>query len=66
MPLDITVYGIQMPTLLPIFVLVAILQVTIDSFIAQTGLYRHVWHPGLFKMALFVCFFTLPCLYIYH
>lgn len=66
MPLDITLYGIQMPTLLPIFVIVAILQVTVDSIIADTGIYNHVWHPGLFKMALFVCFFSLACLTIYH
>lgn len=66
MPLDVTLYGIQMPTLLPIFIIVAILQIAADGIIADTGLYSHVWHPGLFKMALFVCFFTLACLIIYH
>lgn len=66
MPLDITLYGIQMPTLLPIFVIVVILQISIDGIITDTGLYNHVWHSGLFKMALFVCLFALACLTIYH
>lgn len=66
MPLDITLYGVQMPTLLPIFVAVAILQIAIDGIITDTGIYSHVWHPGLFKMALFVCLFALACLTIYN
>lgn len=66
MPLDITIAGVQMPTLLPIFVIVAILQIAIEPILADLGIYRYVWHAGLFRTALFVCLFTLPCLYIYQ
>ena len=66
MPLDITLYGVQMPTLLPIFVIITILQIAVDGIIAQTGIYKYVWHPGLFKIALLVCFFSSVCLFIYH
>jgi len=65
MPLEITLLGIQMPTLLPIFVAVAVLQILVDRILADAGVYKHVWHPGLFRTAVFVCLFTLPCLLIY-
>ena len=66
MPLDITLLGIQMPTLLPIFVIVAVLQILADRMMADAGVYNYVAHPGLFRTALFVCLFTLPCLLIYR
>ena len=65
MPLDITLLGIQMPTLLPIFVATAVLQILVDRIMSDAGVYRHVWHPGLFRTAVFVILFTLPCLVIY-
>jgi len=65
MPLDITLLGIQMPTLLPIFVGVAILQILVDRIMSDVGIYKLVWHPGLFRTAVFVSIFTLPCLLIY-
>jgi hypothetical protein len=27
----------------------------IDRAVALTGLYRHVWHPSLFRASLLVC-----------
>ncbi|WP_345984882.1 DUF1656 domain-containing protein [Sulfurimonas sp. HSL-1656] len=65
MPLEITLLGIQMPTLLPIFAAAAVLQILVDRILADAGVYKHVWHPGLFRTAVFVCLFTLPCLLIY-
>ncbi|MGA9046969.1 DUF1656 domain-containing protein [Sulfuricurvum sp.] len=66
MPLDITLFGIQMPTLLPIFVTVAVVQIFVDRAMSDSGIYNHVWHPGLFRTAVFVCLFTIPCLLIYR
>ncbi|MCX6073849.1 MAG: DUF1656 domain-containing protein [Campylobacterales bacterium] len=66
MPLDITLAGIQMPTLLPIFVATAVIQILVDRLMSDGGIYNHVWHPGLFRTAIFVCLFTLPCLLIYR
>lgn len=65
MPLDITLLGIQMPTLLPIFVASAFLQFLVDRIMSDFGVYHHVWHPGLFRTSVFVCIFTIPCLLIY-
>jgi protein AaeX len=66
MPLDIVFFGIQMPTLLPFFFFVAILQIWLDRVLLHAGVYEHVWHPGLFRTAVFVSLFTLPCLIIYR
>jgi len=66
MPLDITLVGIQMPTLLVVFIITAVLQVLVDRVMSDAGVYKYVWHPGLFRTAVFVCLFTLPCLLIYH
>lgn len=66
MPLDITLFGIQMPTLLPIFAAAAVFQILVDRIMSDAGLYNHVWHPGLFRTAVFVCIFTIPSLLIYR
>jgi len=66
MPLDITLFGIQMPTLLPIFVTAAVVQIFVDRVMSDSGIYNHVWHPGLFRTAVFVCMVTIPCLLIYR
>jgi len=66
MPLDLTLFGIQMPTLLPIFVVSAVMQILLDRVMSDAGIYQHVWHLGLFRTAVFVCLFTLPCLFIYR
>lgn len=66
MPLDITLLGIQMPTLLLIFVASAILQILLDRMMSDFGIYTHVWHPGLFRTSIFICIFTIPSLYIYR
>ncbi len=66
MPLDITLFGIQMPTLLPIFGAAALVQILLDRIMSDAGVYNHVWHPGLFRTAIFVCLFSAPCLLIYH
>ncbi len=66
MQLDITLFGIQMPTLLLIFVMSAVVQILLDRMMSDAGIYNHVWHPGLFRTAVFVCIFTIPCLLIYR
>ena len=66
MPLDITLFGIQMPTLLPIFVMSGVVQILLDRVMSDAGIYHYVWHPGLFRTAVFVCLFTIPCLLIYR
>ena len=57
MPREIAFYGALMPGLLPVFVGCLVLMVPLDLLLGRIGLYRHVWHASLFRLALFVCLF---------
>lgn len=57
MPLEIAMFDALVPTLLPIFLLSLLLQAGLDWLFGRFGLYRHVWHPPLFRLALFACVF---------
>ncbi|MGN2248722.1 DUF1656 domain-containing protein [Frateuria edaphi] len=57
MPPEIELFGVLMPSLLPVFLLSLVAMVVLDLAIGRAGLYRHLWHPSLFRFALFVCLF---------
>lgn len=57
MPREIAVGGALIPGLLPIFLSCLLLLWIIDAIVGRFGLYRYVWHPPLFRVALFVCLF---------
>ncbi|GAB3779562.1 DUF1656 domain-containing protein [Dyella agri] len=59
MPGEIAIYGVLVPGLLPIFLGSLLLMVLLDVLIGRYGLYRYVWHPPLFRLALFGCLFGL-------
>jgi hypothetical protein len=59
MPREIAVYGLLMPTLLPILIGVGALYWMLDSTLARFGVYQHVWHPPLFRLSFFVCLFVI-------
>ncbi len=57
MPGEISLFGVLVPGLLLVFVLSLLLQWGVDWVIGRFGLYRYVWHPSLFRIALFACIF---------
>jgi hypothetical protein len=57
MPLEIAVGDALVPGLLALFVTAMLLLWLFDWLAGRFGLYRHVWHPPLFRLALFVCVF---------
>jgi hypothetical protein len=57
MPPEIEFFGVLMPGLLPVFLLSFAVMVLLDLAIGRAGLYRRLWHPSLFRLALFVCLF---------
>lgn len=59
MPGEIAIYGVLVPGLLPIFLGCLLLMALLDVLIGRYGLYRYVWHPPLFRLALFACLFGL-------
>ena len=58
MPREIAFLDALIPTLLLIFVGCVILQFGIDWLLSRLRLYRYVWHPSLFRIALFFCIFS--------
>ncbi|NOV23960.1 DUF1656 domain-containing protein [Cupriavidus necator] len=58
MPREIALFSVLVPTLLPVFLACMVLYELIDGLFARVGLYRRVWHPALFRAALFVCIFS--------
>jgi len=59
MPHEIAVYGVLMPGLLPVFLCCLLVMVLLDLAVGRLGLYRHVWHPALFRFSVFVCLFGI-------
>ncbi len=57
MPREIALFGLLMPGLLLVFGVSLLLLGVLDWLAGRYGLYRHVWHPALFRIALFVCIF---------
>lgn len=66
MPHEISIYGVLVPGLLPIFLGCLLLMVLVDVLIGRYGLYRYVWHPPLFRLALFACLFGLAGLLLFR
>jgi len=57
MPREIALFDALIPTLLLVFVGCVILQFGVDWLFSRLRLYRYVWHPSLFRIALFFCIF---------
>ncbi|OVZ58438.1 hypothetical protein CDO44_14430 [Pigmentiphaga sp. NML080357] len=57
---EINVYGLYMPTLLVLTFAAIVVARLLGRALARAGLYRHVWHPPLFDLCLFVI--VLACL----
>lgn len=62
---ETSIGGAYVPTLMLIFLLCIALTWFVDAAIARTGAYRYIWHPPLFRVSLFVCFFSAVSLVLY-
>ena len=65
MPREITVFGVMLPSVLPLFLVCLLLQVTLDRALGALGFYRRVWHPSLVRLCLFAAIFGGAILYLY-
>lgn len=57
MPREIALFGIFLPTALPLFLASLLLQGALDQLLGRLGLYRRAWHPALLRLCLLVCIF---------
>ncbi|MFT4197917.1 MAG: DUF1656 domain-containing protein [Pseudoxanthomonas sp.] len=51
---EFNLYGVFVPTLLLLMLLAYLLMSGLQLLLARLGAYRHVWHPPLFNLALYV------------
>ncbi|QBR03712.1 DUF1656 domain-containing protein [Paraburkholderia pallida] len=58
MPLEVDIFGFFAPVLLPVLVVCVIAFVILDLILARLRIYRFAWHPGLFRVALFIALFS--------
>ncbi|UPG86076.1 DUF1656 domain-containing protein [Luteibacter aegosomatis] len=57
MPREIALGDALVPGLLVLFVVSLLVLWALDAVAGRFGLYRLVWHPSLFRLAVFVCVF---------
>ena len=65
MPREIALGDALLPGLLVWFVVSLALLWVVDWVAGRFGLYRHVWHPPLFRLAVFVCLFGSVALLLF-
>ncbi len=66
MPREVVVFGVMMPAIVPLCLLCLAAMWWLDKFLSGRALYRYVWHPPLFRLALFILLFSLAGLLVYR
>jgi hypothetical protein len=51
---EVSLYGLYVPTLLLLTLAALVVSRVLNGLLARLGVYRFVWHPALFDLALFV------------
>jgi hypothetical protein len=51
---EFSLHGVFIPTLLGLMLLAFALQNCLRVLLIKAGAYRHLWHPPLFNLALYV------------
>jgi len=57
MPREIALGGTLVPTLMLLFVAMLGVFWALDAVAGRYQLYRHVWHPSLFRISIFLLLF---------
>lgn len=57
MPREFALLDALVPTLFLAFLASVVFQTLLDRIMGRCGVYRHVWHPPLFRLSVFVCIF---------
>lgn len=65
MPREFALFGVLLPTLLPLFILSFVLQTLLDRVLGWAGFYRMVWHPSLARLCTFIAIFGALSLSLY-
>jgi hypothetical protein len=65
MPREIALFDALVPTLLLVFLAAASIALALDWLFVRHGLYRHLWYPALYRLAVLSCLFASGGLLIY-
>jgi hypothetical protein len=65
MPRELAIGDALVPGLLVLFVVSLLLLWLLDWLAGRFGLYRLVWHPPLFRLAMFVCVFGVLAMFLF-
>jgi protein AaeX len=65
-PVEVALYGFLAPTLLLVLAASVTVFIVLDLLLARIDLYRHTWHPGLFRVALFLVLFCGASLIVHR
>jgi steroid 5-alpha reductase family enzyme len=65
MPREIALADALVPSILLVYLGCLLVLWVIDTIVGRYGLYRYVWHPSLFRVALFFCLFGAVGLLLY-
>ncbi len=65
MPREIALADALVPSILLVYLGCLLALWVIDTIVGRYGLYRYVWHPSLFRVAVFFCLFGAVGLLLY-
>jgi len=50
--------GVLFPSLLPVFLISALIFWPLETLLTRAGIYRWLWHPSLARLSLFILLFA--------
>jgi hypothetical protein len=65
-PREFILFGVQFPTLLPLFFVGIAVLMTFNALFGRQGFYRQVWHPALVRLCVFVVIFGGSITWLYN
>jgi steroid 5-alpha reductase family enzyme len=65
MPREIALADALVPSILLVYLACLLVLWIIDTIVGRYGLYRYVWHPSLFRVAVFFVLFGAVGLLLY-
>ncbi|WP_201312623.1 DUF1656 domain-containing protein [Dyella sp. EPa41] len=65
MPREIALADALVPSILLVYLGCLLVLWVIDTIVGRYGLYRYVWHPSLFRVAMFFVLFGAVGLLLY-
>jgi hypothetical protein len=65
-PREFILFGVQFPTLLPLFFVGITVLLIFNALFGRHGFYRQVWHPALVRLCVFVVIFGGAITWLYN